>query len=68
MYEVYNQAIIPVIAKVMEETGEIHMTVEEHTAFLQYHHLLRKLDDMERMELYFHGHIAASYLKRIQAL
>ena len=52
----------------MEETGEIHMTVEEHTAFLQYHHLLRKLDDMERMELYFHGHIAASYLKRIQAI
>lgn len=59
----------PVIAKVMEGTGEIHMTEEEHAAFLQYQHLLRKLDDMERMELYFHGHMdAVSYLKRIQAL
>lgn len=59
----------PVIAKVMEGTGEIHMTEEEHAAFLQYHHLLHKLDDMERMELYFHGHMgAASYLKRIKAI
>lgn len=58
----------PVIAKVMEDTGEIHMTAEEHAAFLQYHHLLRKLDDMERMELYFHGHMdAVAYLKRIHA-
>ena len=53
----------------MEGTGEIHMTEEEHAAFLQYHHLLRKLDDMERMELYFHGHMdAVAYLKRIQAI
>ena len=59
----------PVIAKVMDGTGEIHMTEEEHAAFLQYRHLLRKMDDMERMELYFHGHMdAAAYLKRIQAI
>ena len=58
----------PVIAKAMEGIGEIHMTEEEHAAFLQYHHLLRKLDDMERMELYFHGHMdAVAYLKRIHA-
>ncbi len=58
----------PVITKVMEGTGEIHMTAEEHAAFLQYYHLLRKLDDMERMELYFHGHMdAVAYLKRIHA-
>ena len=59
----------PVIAKVMEGTGEIHMTAEEHAAFIQCHHLLQKLDDMERMELYFHGHAdAVAFLKRIKAI
>ena len=28
----------------MEGTGEIHMTAEEHAAFIQCYHLLQKLD------------------------
>ena len=42
--------------KVMEDKGEIHLTAEEHAAFVQCLRLLRKLDDMERLQLYFRGH------------
>ena len=48
----------------------LYQLVENKQKFiLQYHHLLLKLDDMERMELYFRGHMdAVAYLKRIQAI
>ena len=45
--------------KVMEDKGEIHLTEEEHAAFVQCLRLSRKLDDMERLQLYFHGHTDA---------
>ena len=47
---------IKCIMKVMEDKGEIHLTAEEHAAFVQCLRLLRKLDDMERLQLYFRGH------------
>ena len=57
------------ILKVMEDKGEIHLTAEEHAAFVQCLRLSRKLDDMERLQLYFRGHTdAVAYLKRIKAI
>ena len=41
--------------KVMEDKGEIHLTEEEHAAFVQCLRLSWKLDDMERLQLYFRG-------------
>ena len=41
----------PCIMNVMEEKGEIHLTAEEHAAFVQCLRLQRKLDDMEDPEL-----------------
>ena len=59
----------PCIMKVMEDKGEIQLTTEEHAAFVQCLRLLRKLDDMERLQLYFRGHTdAVAYLKRIKAI
>ena len=59
----------PCIMKVMEDKGEIHLTAEEHAAFVQCLRLLRKLDDMERLQLYFRGHTdAVAYLKKIKAI
>lgn len=55
--------------KVMEDKGEIHLTAEEHAAFVQCLRLSRKLDDMERLQLYFRGHTdAVAYLKKIKAI
>ena len=59
----------PCIMKVMEDKGEIQLTTEEHAAFVQCLRLLRKLDDMERLQLYFRGHTdAVAYLKKIKAI
>lgn len=59
----------PVIDKVMEKSDEIHLTVEEHAALTEYLHLLFKLADMERRQIYFRGHTDAfAYLKKIHAL
>ena len=59
----------PCIMKVMEDKGEIQLTTEEHAAFVQCLRLLRKLDDMERLQLYFRGHTdAVAYLKKIRAI
>ena len=55
--------------KVMEDRGEIHLTAEEHAAFVQCLRLSRKLDDRERLQLYFRGHTdAVAYLKKIKAI
>lgn len=49
----------PVIAKIMEGTGEIHMTAEEHAAFIQCYHLLQKLDDMLCVLIHFEIHVSS---------
>lgn len=41
----------PFIDKVMNGSGEIHLTDEEHTVFAEYQHLLFKLADMERLQI-----------------
>lgn len=59
----------PFIMQVMEETREIHLTAEEHTVLNKYLRLYRKLDDMERLQIYFRGHTdAVAYLKKIKAI
>lgn len=59
----------PFIDKVMEGDGEIHLTEEEHTTFLRYLRISRKMDDMERLHIYFRGHTdAVAYLKKIKAI
>lgn len=53
--------------EVMEGSGEIHLSAQEHDAFTQFLRLRRKLDDMEREQLYFRGHTdAIAYLRKIK--
>lgn len=59
----------PCIAQVMDNKVEVHLTTEEHVAFSKYLRLSRKLEDMERLQLYFRGHTdAVAYLKKIKAI
>ena len=59
----------PFIDKVMEGDGEIHLTDEEHAILLQYLRKFRKMDDMERLHIYFRGHTdAVAYLQKIKVI
>ena len=53
----------------MEGDCEIHLTDEEHAVLLRYLHLYRKMDDMERLHIYFRGQTdAVAYLKKIKVI
>ena len=57
----------PFLTDLLESSGEIRLTAEEHTAFTQY--LVRQRDDMERQQIYFRGHTdAVAYLRKIKAI
>lgn len=59
----------PFIDSVLEGDGEIALTAEEHAVFVDCMRLSRKLDDLERLHLYFRGHTdALAYLKEIKAI
>ena len=59
----------PAIMEVMEGSGEVHLSVKEHDAVTQFLRLRRKLDDMEREQLYFRGHTdAIAYLRKIKVI
>ncbi|GKH51147.1 hypothetical protein CE91St46_22580 [Eubacteriales bacterium] len=59
----------PFLSDLLDGSGEIRLTDEEHAAFTQYLHLVRQRDDMERQQIYFRGHTdAVSYLKKIKAI
>ena len=59
----------PFIDKVMNGCGEIHLTNEEHATLAEYLNLLFKRSDMERLQIYFRGHMDAfAYLKKIHAI
>lgn len=59
----------PFIDKIIEGGGEIHLSDEEHAVLLRYLHLSRKMDDMERLHIYFRGQTdAVAYLKKIKAI
>ena len=59
----------PFIVQIMDGSGEIHLTAEEHLALAEYLRLKFRLDDMERQQIYFRGHTDAfAYLKKIKML
>ena len=63
------RAQFPVIDRLDEDDGEIHMTAEEHRAYVTYLGLARQMEDMERQHIYFRGHTdAVAYLKKIKAI
>ena len=56
----------PFLTDLLESSGEIRLTAEEHAAFTQYLHLVRQRDDMERKQIYFRGYTGAvAYLRKI---
>ena len=59
----------PFIGKVMDGSGDISLTAEEHEVLTEYFRLRFRLDDKERQRLYFRGHTdCISYLKKVGAL
>ena len=59
----------PVIVKLLESSGPVSLTADEHEALLRYFDLQRQLEDMERREIYFRGHADNfAYLKKIGAV
>lgn len=59
----------PFIDKVMEGSGDISLTADEHRIFVDCLRLCRRLDDMERQQLYFRGHTdAIAYLKEVKLI
>ena len=59
----------PFPSDLLDGSGEIRLTAEEHAAFTQYLHLVRQRDDMERQQIYFRGQTdAVAYLRKIKAI
>lgn len=59
----------PFIDNTLEGEGEITMTAAEHAELVKCLRLLRKMDDMERLHIYYRGHTdAVAYLKHIKAI
>jgi len=57
------------VEQVLNGSGEVHLTAEEHSVLTDYLRLRFSLDDMEREAIYFRGHTdAVAYLKKIKAL
>lgn len=73
-YALYQQiselkANYPFISKIMDGSGDMSLSAEEHKILTEYFRLRFRLDDMERQRLYFRGHTdCISYLKRVGAL
>ena len=59
----------PFLTDLLQSSGEIRLSAEEHAVFTEYLHLVRQRDNMERQQIYFRGHTdAVSYLKKIKAI
>ena len=55
----------PFIMEVLEGKGRITLTEGEHAILLYYLALYRKMDEKERIHIYFRGHTdALAYLKK----
>ena len=55
----------PFIMEVLEGKGPVALTEEEHTILREYLTLFRKMDEKERIHIYFRGHTdALAYLKQ----
>lgn len=63
------KAQYPFIDKVMEGSGEISLSAEEHEVLTKFFRLQFRLESMERQHIYFRGHTDCySYLKKVGAL
>lgn len=59
----------PFISAVLEGEGPIALSAEEHKILTDYLDAATRMEDIERMQLYFRGHTDSfSYLKKIGAL
>lgn len=59
----------PFILKVLEGKDDISLTRDEHDILLNYLSLYRKMDEKERIHIYFRGHTdALAYLKKTGVL
>jgi hypothetical protein len=59
----------PAIVKVLEGSGGASLSADEHRTFLRYLGLKRRMEDAERLHIYFRGHMDGfAYLKRIGAI
>lgn len=59
----------PCIDRLMEDTGAIQISGEEHEMFLEYLALRSNMDYRERELYYWHGHVHCyEYMKKIGAL
>lgn len=59
----------PFIGKVMDGSGDISLTAEEHEVLTKFFRLQFRLESMEREHIYFSGHTdCISYLKKVGAL
>ena len=57
------------IDKVMEGSGELSLSAEEHEVLTKFFRLQFRLESMERQHIYFRGHTDCySYLKKVGAL
>ena len=62
------QHLHPFIMKVLEGTGEIYLTKDEHHILVEYLNIKIELDSIERRQIYFCGHTDSfSYFKKIGA-
>lgn len=56
----------PFIMEVLEGKGRVVLTNEDHAILLEYLALYRKMDEKERIHIYFRGHTdALAYLKKV---
>jgi hypothetical protein len=63
------QADCPAIMKVLDGEGEVSLTADEHAALVRYLAVKQKMEDMERLVIYFCGHADGfAYLKEIGAM
>ena len=59
----------PFILKVLEGKDDIFLTRDEHDILLDYLALYRKMDEKERIHIYFRGHTdALAYLEKTGVL
>lgn len=59
----------PCIMEVLEGDKEVSLSVAEHRTLTQYLSLSSRIEDMERLHIYFRGHTDSfAYLKRIGAI
>lgn len=55
----------PFIMEFLEGKGRVSLTEEEHAVLLEYLALYQKMDEKERIHIYFRGHTdALAYLKK----